>query len=70
MYSSMHYWPYGWAIMIGVSVLVLIIGLYLVRKHAGKKKNSDALVQLKARYVAGEIDDATYERMKSVIGND
>jgi uncharacterized membrane protein len=69
LYGSMHYWPYSWIFMIGIALLVLVIGFYMVKRHAGKKQSSDALTQLKARYVAGEIDDETYQRMKSVIGN-
>jgi uncharacterized membrane protein len=73
-------WPWGWMMLAGTISMVafwgaVIVGVaLLVRGLAGQtptatdRANADApLAILQRRYAAGEIDQATYERMRQEL---
>jgi len=51
-----------------IGILVIVIGYYLYTQQqghtSGLTKDNDALEILKMRYVNGEIDEETYQKMK------
>lgn len=58
--------------MMFLAVILLLVGGYYLLRHSGnpefqRSKTADAEEILKRRFVAGEIDEATYERMLKTI---
>lgn len=64
---------FGWIMMILFWIIVLMLVVYLLRAIFGRKgsdhKDKDALTLLNERYARGELDKATYDRMKHDIQN-
>lgn len=64
---------FGWVFMILFWIIVLVLLVFLLRSLFGAKDSDsskkDALALLNERYARGEIDKATYDRMKDDIQN-
>lgn len=55
--------PWAW-FLLGALAVLLVLGLALLLKGLGGRREDRALEILRERYARGEIDQETYERMK------